>query len=260
MQHEAAAGIDRAALQHLHGLGIFRQLDLVGVLDDVELHQQPREIDAAGRAVDDDAHRAFGRMRAHIDHRTLEARIAHDGHRDQQLAVQIAVVGRIIANAGGFAASRASVSCLQGSSAKASHADSYPDIGWRFCQSSQGLTRHSRSFAPFRDHKQFNGLRADLPVKTSHDRHSSHARRARRRRHLVCRMCGDRGSRRGFLAVAARRAFRGPPAGGIAQRRGAARRYRHSSCSRDGIPTGGRPAIPACRRASTSPNRTMSRP
>ena len=74
MQHEAAAGFDRAAAQHLHALGIFRQLDLIGLLDDVELHQQFREIDAAGRTIDDDAHRAFGRMRAEINHRALEAR------------------------------------------------------------------------------------------------------------------------------------------------------------------------------------------
>jgi hypothetical protein len=104
MQHEAAAGIDRAALQHLHGLGVFRQLDLVGLLDDVELHQQSRKIDAAGRPVDDDAHRPFRRMRAHINDGALEARIAHDRHGDQQPAVQVALAGRIIANAGSFAA------------------------------------------------------------------------------------------------------------------------------------------------------------
>ena len=60
MQHEAAAGIDRSALQHLHALGVFRQLDLIRFVDDVELHQQFRKIDAAGRTIDDDAHRAFG--------------------------------------------------------------------------------------------------------------------------------------------------------------------------------------------------------
>jgi hypothetical protein len=104
MQHEAAAGIDRAALQHLHGLGVFRQLDLVGLLDDVELHQQAGKIDAAGRAVDDDAHRAFRGMRAHIDDRAFEARIAHDGHGDQDLPVEIAIVGRDIADASNLAA------------------------------------------------------------------------------------------------------------------------------------------------------------
>jgi hypothetical protein len=43
-------------------------------------------------------------MRAHVDDRTFEPRIAHHRHRDQQLAVQIAVLGRIVANAGSFAA------------------------------------------------------------------------------------------------------------------------------------------------------------
>jgi hypothetical protein len=104
MQHEAAAGIDRATSQHLHGFGVFRQLDLVGLLDDVELNQQFGEVDAAGRAIDDDAHGAFGRMRAKVDHRTLEARVAHHRHRDQQLSVEIAAIRRIVAHAGGFAA------------------------------------------------------------------------------------------------------------------------------------------------------------
>src|SRR5258705_210808 len=74
MQHEAAAGLDRAAFQHLHGLGVLRQLDLIGLLDDVELHQQFGKVDTAGPAVDDDAHGAFGVMRAELDHLALEAR------------------------------------------------------------------------------------------------------------------------------------------------------------------------------------------
>src|SRR5258706_13534502 len=43
-------------------------------------------------------------MRAEINHRTLEARISHHRHRDQQLTVEITAIGRIVANAGGFAA------------------------------------------------------------------------------------------------------------------------------------------------------------
>jgi hypothetical protein len=43
-------------------------------------------------------------MRAHVDDGALEARIAHDRHGDQQPAVQIALTGRIVAKAGGFAA------------------------------------------------------------------------------------------------------------------------------------------------------------
>src|ERR1700716_4265497 len=43
-------------------------------------------------------------MRAEINHRTLEARISHHRHRDQQLTVEIPAIGRIVANAGGFAA------------------------------------------------------------------------------------------------------------------------------------------------------------
>ena len=100
MQHEAAAGIDRAALEHLHRLRVLRHLDLVRALDNVELHQKLRKVDAPCGVVDDDAHRAFGGMRAHVDDRTLEARIAHHRHGDQHLAVEIALVRRIVPDAG----------------------------------------------------------------------------------------------------------------------------------------------------------------
>src|SRR5262249_9853188 len=40
MQHEAALGIDRAALEHLHAARARRQLDQVGRRNDLELHQQ----------------------------------------------------------------------------------------------------------------------------------------------------------------------------------------------------------------------------
>ncbi len=93
MQHEAAAGIDRAAAQNFHAFGILRQPDVLALLDDAELLQQLGKVDAAGRMVDDDAHRALGGMGTEIDHRALEAGIAHDGHRDQQPAVEI--TGRI---------------------------------------------------------------------------------------------------------------------------------------------------------------------
>ena len=84
------------------------------------------------------------------------------------------------------------------------------------------------------------------PVKTSHDRHGSPramlgaaARRlrsaarlpARLRRSPACFVAGGRGARPGCVAVAARRPFRGPAAGGIAQRRGAARRHRLSAAT-----------------------------
>ena len=68
-----------------------------------------------------------------------------------------------------------------------------------------------------------------LAVKTSHDRHSSHARRARLCRNCSCLIHGNRGPRRGCLAVATGRTLRGPAAGGIAQRRGAAGRHRLSA-------------------------------
>jgi hypothetical protein len=98
------AGIDRPALQHLHGLGGLRQRDLLAALDDVELNQQSREIDAARRTVDDDPHRPLGRMRAHVDHGSFEPGIAHDRHGDQQLPVQVAGIGRSFGGGGRLAA------------------------------------------------------------------------------------------------------------------------------------------------------------
>ena len=61
--------------------------------NDVELHQQIGEIDVGGRLVDDDAHRAFGRMRAHIDDAARETLVAHGRRGDQHLAVEIAAAG-----------------------------------------------------------------------------------------------------------------------------------------------------------------------
>ncbi len=106
MQHEAAAGLHRASLEDLQRLGSFGQLDLVGLLDDVELHQQPRKIDAAGRAINDNAHRALGGVGAEVNHRTLKARIAHHRHGNQQLAIEIAMVVRPDGAAGGSTANR----------------------------------------------------------------------------------------------------------------------------------------------------------
>src|SRR5271168_1992073 len=144
MQHEAAASFDRPSLEYLQGFGIFRQLDLVGLLDDVELHQKTGKIDAARRAVDDDAHGAFGRVRAEINHRTLEARVAHDGHGNQQLAIEITMAVGLAGTVGRFAASRSwpePLCFLIWPFVVRAHPQRlaysvYPDIGACFCQSS----------------------------------------------------------------------------------------------------------------------------
>ena len=77
MEHEAAAGLDRTALEHLHRAGATRQLDEIGVLDHFELHQQIGKIDVRGRLIDDDAHRPFRRMGADVDQRSRETLVAH---------------------------------------------------------------------------------------------------------------------------------------------------------------------------------------
>ena len=88
VQHEAALGLDRAALQHGDFASLGRQLDLLGLGDHVELHQQVGEADVRGGLVDDDAHRALGRMRAHVDQAFRETLVLHAGRRNQHLPVE----------------------------------------------------------------------------------------------------------------------------------------------------------------------------
>src|ERR1700730_10607620 len=78
-------------------------------------------------------------MRAHIDHRTFEAGVVHDGHGDQQLAIEIAVVGGIVTNTGALAADGPRYLAFRAHPQRPFMPNSYPDIGWRFCQSSFAL-------------------------------------------------------------------------------------------------------------------------
>ncbi len=95
MQHETALGIDGASLEHLHASGARRKLDQVGGRHDLELHQKIRETDMRRRLIDDDAHRAFGRMGADVDHAASKTLVAHRRHRDQHLTVEIAALDRL---------------------------------------------------------------------------------------------------------------------------------------------------------------------
>src|SRR5262249_60815380 len=53
MQHEAALGIDRAALEHLHGVRAPRQLDKVRRGGHFGLHEQGGKADVRRRLIDD---------------------------------------------------------------------------------------------------------------------------------------------------------------------------------------------------------------
>src|SRR5437870_12114544 len=66
MQHEPASGLDRPALEHLDDAGARRQLNEFGGRDHLELNEKFGEPDVGCRLVDDDAHRALGRVRADI--------------------------------------------------------------------------------------------------------------------------------------------------------------------------------------------------
>ena len=100
MQHEAAPGFHRPTLEHFDVLGLGRQLDTLVRRDHFQLHQQIGKFDVPRRLIDDDAHGAFVRVRADINHRPRETLVAHRRHRDQHLAVEIAARGQLL---GGFA-------------------------------------------------------------------------------------------------------------------------------------------------------------
>ena len=61
---------------------------------DVELAEEIRKRNVRGALVDDEAHRAVFRVRAHVDHRAREARVGHDRHGKQELAVEVAFSAR----------------------------------------------------------------------------------------------------------------------------------------------------------------------
>src|SRR5262249_49322050 len=54
--------------------------------------QEIGEADMRRRLVHDDAHRALGRVDAHVDHAARKAIVAHGWHRDQHLPVEIAAL------------------------------------------------------------------------------------------------------------------------------------------------------------------------
>ncbi len=93
------------------------------------------EIDAPGGPIDDNAHRALGRVRAHIDHRTREPLIFHDRHCNQQLAVQIAPAQDVSALAGILAAASSWPFTCWIHQQMTLMLPTYPDIGCQFCQS-----------------------------------------------------------------------------------------------------------------------------
>ncbi len=82
MKDEATAGFDRAAKV---------DPDLLdgGIRVDAELGQQVREGDRADQAVDHQAHGPVGVVGANVNDGPGESRIAHIGHRNQELAGQI---------------------------------------------------------------------------------------------------------------------------------------------------------------------------
>ena len=79
---------DRAAAHDFHDAGSRRQPDQVRRRNDIQLHQEVGKIDIRCGVIDDDAHRAFGRVRANINHRTRKPIVKHCRHGNQHLAVE----------------------------------------------------------------------------------------------------------------------------------------------------------------------------
>ena len=183
------------------------------------------KVDAARRAIDDDAHRALGRMRAEIDHRTCEARIFHHRHRDQQLAVEITwpVISRRTASAALRRRSLPALYAFRIHPQRTLMSVIHPDIGCPFCQS---------SFAPISIITSNSMVCAsELPVKTlmtvTVPLYASHSALPA----ALLALCAFSSLRTAQDASPWQqgRPRRGPAARGIAQRRGAARRHRVSA-------------------------------
>jgi len=79
---------DRSAFEHRHSFSRTRQANRILGRDHVELHEEIGKIDAPCGLIEDDAHRAVGRMRAQIDDRAGEPLVRHAGHRHQHLTVE----------------------------------------------------------------------------------------------------------------------------------------------------------------------------
>jgi hypothetical protein len=88
VQHETALGLDWTALEHFDGARAPRKLNALVGRNDIELDQQVRKADVGRWLVDDDAHGAFRRVRAHVDQGAGKAFIAHARHCDKHLAVK----------------------------------------------------------------------------------------------------------------------------------------------------------------------------
>ena len=91
VQHETAARLDRAADMHL-AFRSSRATSSPLPPSMLSWLEQLAEADVRRALVDDQAHGAFGRVRAHIDDRAREALVGHDRHGHQQLPVEVAVV------------------------------------------------------------------------------------------------------------------------------------------------------------------------
>ena len=93
VQHEAAAGLDRAADVDRHRPGYRSAMPSSASSADAEALQEVGEGDVRGALVDDEAHRPILGVRAQVDDRARKTRVGHHRHGDEELAIEIAFGG-----------------------------------------------------------------------------------------------------------------------------------------------------------------------
>ena len=89
VQYEAAPCLDRTADVDRHAAHVVGYAALRRRGHDVELVEEIGKRDVGGALIDDETHRPVLGMRAHVDHRAREARVRHDRHGDEELAVEV---------------------------------------------------------------------------------------------------------------------------------------------------------------------------
>jgi len=95
-QADLERAVDTACAARPDLADVVRALDADGLrIQTLELHQEVAKTDVCRRVIYDDAHRAFGGMRTHIDDAAGEPFVTHRRHCNQHLTVEIAALGAL---------------------------------------------------------------------------------------------------------------------------------------------------------------------
>ncbi len=89
VENEAPSRLHRATELDAHVGDLVRDAVDVAVAQDVELRDEIAETDHRRHLVNNDTHGAALGMDAHVDQGPVEPRVAHAGHGDQNLTVEV---------------------------------------------------------------------------------------------------------------------------------------------------------------------------